>query len=979
MKRKSSEWIRFAARHEKRGLKFESLESRVLLTYLAPEDLAEIPVDQFEDILESLPIAFFEGLDDSNWIFDFLDEDGIYLITDPTSPQTHPTGGLAEPTYDFAFPNFEVNEANSSHVSNEVKVIRTEHTENFSTVNVVLTSQSATAGQDFKQESINVDFNVGETTKFVPIEILGDTDVESDEAIALSFDLVAGGIIGTTNPTSTLTIKDDDSTSAPYSYYEFTQSSFETAEENAAHVTNKVRVTRTGSTENTSSVDVVLYGDSAKGGEDFSAESVTIVFNAGETTKSVPIEILGDTLVESDELINLSFANFSENGIANANNSTSTLTITNDDSATIEIDDVEVIEGHRGVTFTVTLSNAVDTPIVLQANSSDGSARSNRNDFDRFSSPITIAAGTTSQTLTAQVRGDLVGESDESFSLELSSLDARGRDVTLDDPVGVATIVDIPLLFVHDASRLEGDDATTNVLVTAELTKALSADMEVQFSVVPDSANEFDDYVATNGVFTIPAGQTTHKFPVAIVGDESIENDETFTVRIDSFWTSDRVAVHDARSKVTIINDDSLFISEVKVSSTEWTDAFKEYVDPSPANFGYPIPLGAEQLDPLPWAHINQIQLKLSGDISSSFNPWFFGLGGYHIQDYRDHIVSIEYDSDEFTVTITLDTFLGDDQLMLAVNDQLWHATGVRLDGEWTTNQNNKKSGDGIEGGEFEFRFDVLPGDVDQSGTLRFEDGTNALLRQFNDIGSSRYLALADIDGSGTIRADDGVFSIQREITEKPKGIPKSPNLFPMTEVLFFGGIEIIIESYGPIFVNAPSFFFSPGRFCGANENYVDVQDSFFTNDEYFFEIDEHFLESDEYYFDVHDPFLSNDEYLFDIDEHFLDSDEYYFDVHDPFFSNDEYFLDVDEHFFENDEYHFDVHDPFFSNDEYFLDVDNYFLDSDEYYADFQEPFFPSDEYFFGNDDLLFESDEDYLAFLEAPTMDCKQVDEDPE
>ena len=53
--------------------------------------------------------------------------------------------------------------------------------------------------------------------------------------------------------------------------------------------------------------------------------------------------------------------------------------------------------------------------------------------------------------------------------------------------------------------------------------------------------------------------------------------------------------------------------------------------------------IGADQLDPLPWANINQIQLEFNSDISSSFATNLFGLGGFHTADYHSHITSTVY------------------------------------------------------------------------------------------------------------------------------------------------------------------------------------------------------------------------------------------------------------------------------------------------------------------------------------------------
>ena len=222
---------------------------------------------------------------------------------------------------------------------------------------------------------------------------------------------------------------------------------------------------------------------------------------------------------------------------------------------------------------------------------------------------------------------------------------------------------------------------------------------------------------------------------------------------------------------------EGLKINGVKVGSTDWTDTFRMAVDSTGAGFGYPIPTGIPQTAPLPWANINQIQLSFTKDIGNSFDDSLIGLGGFHTADYRPHFSNMTYDSNVFTVTILLDTYLGDDQLVLVASDLLMNASGSSLDGEWITRQSSSESGDGCEGGNFEYRFDVLPGDINQSGAISSNDGFSALRLQSQEVGDPFYLAFADIDGSGRISSNDGFFALARQNTELPKGTPTVPVL----------------------------------------------------------------------------------------------------------------------------------------------------------------------------------------------------------
>ena len=340
------------------------------------------------------------------------------------------------------------------------------------------------------------------------------------------------------------------------------------------------------------------------------------------------------------------------------------------------------------------------------------------------------------------------------------------------------TVIDTtPLLRIDDIFMAEGDESTTIFHVPGSLSKPLDGDLYFEYIVVPGTAAASDDYVTMSGEYSIPAGETSFEFPISVIGDNVPEADETFFVNITFLNNSgsDAYAVADAKSLVTIANDDELSIVGVKVGSTEWTHSFREFIDPSEDDFGYPIPMGANQLAPLPWANINQLQLEFNADIGGSFAENLFGIGGVRTPNYQSYIDTTVYDASAFPVTMTLDTFFGDDQLLLVASDLLTTNSGFALDGEWTTGQTTANSGDGSAGGTFEFRFDVLPGDVNQSGDIRSNDGFTALKLQFQDIGEMFYLPFADIDGSGTIRSNDGFFALARQFTEETKGTPIVP------------------------------------------------------------------------------------------------------------------------------------------------------------------------------------------------------------
>ena len=187
---------------------------------------------------------------------------------------------------------------------------------------------------------------------------------------------------------------DDVVVSLTQADYDFTLATFSDDEGNATNTTNVVMLTRSNGSA-AEDVDVVLTSGGAIAGDDFTAGPVTVSFAVGETTKAVPIELLGDVTVEQDESLTLSLTGFTGSSQVGTANPTATLSIDNDDSATVSISDAMVVEGGN-LEYAVTLSNPVDVDTEVTWSTNDGSATTADNDYTaQTGQTVTIPAGET--------------------------------------------------------------------------------------------------------------------------------------------------------------------------------------------------------------------------------------------------------------------------------------------------------------------------------------------------------------------------------------------------------------------------------------------------------------------------------------------------------------------------------------------------------------------------------------------------------
>ncbi|PZU07238.1 Calx-beta domain-containing protein [Sphingomonas sp.] len=112
------------------------------------------------------------------------------------------------------------------------------------------------------------------------------------------------------------------------------------------------------------SVDYATADGSALAGTDYVATSGTVSFEAGETSKTIAVQILGDTIHEANETFTLNLSNPIGFEVPAA---TATATIVNDDTGPVAIYDIQGL-GHRSLFA----GQTVDTSGVVTAVKSNG-------------------------------------------------------------------------------------------------------------------------------------------------------------------------------------------------------------------------------------------------------------------------------------------------------------------------------------------------------------------------------------------------------------------------------------------------------------------------------------------------------------------------------------------------------------------------------------------------------------------------------
>ena len=348
---------------------------------------------------------------------------------------------------------------------------------------------------------------------------------------------------------------------------------------------NDVTVTETDSGTITATFTVTLHGatgsivtvdyyaeDGTANPDDYNAISTTqLVFNPGDTTRTIAVDVMGDRLDEPNETFFVHLANASNAALLD-NQGRGTIT-DNDVPPALTINDVSINEGHGGTTvfaFIVHLSApALTGGVTFDIATADETAKDNDDYIARMLTNQTIPAGSQDFVFNVTVNGDLNIEPNETFFVDVTNVtgatvsDAQGRGTIQND--------DSPALTIDDVTANEGNSGTT--IFTFTVTSSLPApaggitfDIATEDGTAQDDnpATEDNDYLAQSLTDqTIPEGLTTYTFQVKVNGDTKNEAAcETFFVNIAN---ATNATILDGQGQGAITDDDGakLVISQI--------------------------------------------------------------------------------------------------------------------------------------------------------------------------------------------------------------------------------------------------------------------------------------------------------------------------------------------------------------------------------------------------------------------------------
>jgi Ca2+-binding RTX toxin-like protein len=281
------------------------------------------------------------------------------------------------------------------------------------------------------------------------------------------------------------------------------------------------------SSNSTVTVDYSTANGTALVGTDYAATSGTLTFAAGETVKTVVVDINDDTAAERFErffldLENASGANILDDravAIIGASDATAV------SQPRISVSDMIVGEGDGYVDIVVSLSAPGQNPVSVNFATGNTTAAYG-SDYDYTNGTLNFAVGETTKVVRVQLLDDGVAEALQSFSLNLSSAsnaviaDTSALIGILDDD----SVVDVPRLFVRDAIVDEkAGTASFVVMLGGPAGQSSNGTVTVNYATSNGTATAGSDYVAASGSLVFATGETAKTVVIDLADDAAAE------------------------------------------------------------------------------------------------------------------------------------------------------------------------------------------------------------------------------------------------------------------------------------------------------------------------------------------------------------------------------------------------------------------------------------------------------------------------
>jgi hypothetical protein len=259
---------------------------------------------------------------------------------------------------------------------------------------------------------------------------------------------------------------------------------------------------------------------------DFQALSGTLSFAAGETSKTLRVNLVNNTTRENTEIFWLSLSSPVNATVSQA--LAPALLFDNDATAgtpAVAVSDAVVDEAGHTASFAVWLNKPSTSTVTVSYATADDSALAGQ-DYGANAGVLSFAPGEVAKTVTVNITNDGTAEVDEFFRLVLNS----PGNASIVDGTGIAQIgrndqapVGAPYVTARPIASDESQPVATFVV---QLSAPSTNEVRVNYNLLNGTANynsSAPDFQNNNGTLVFAPGQTTLVVTMPVVDNTTVE------------------------------------------------------------------------------------------------------------------------------------------------------------------------------------------------------------------------------------------------------------------------------------------------------------------------------------------------------------------------------------------------------------------------------------------------------------------------
>ena len=472
-------------------------------------------------------------------------------------------------TVSFGSASYHVTEGNTV----AVKVKLSADPERTVEVPITVTTLAGADSSDYSGVPASVIFNSGDTEKTFDFEAIQDTVDDDGEGVRLTFGTLPARVTSTGPSQAVVSITDDD---VPNITVSFEQDSYSVIEGNSV----TVKVVLSADPERTVTIPVTATGQDGATASDYNVPN-TVVFNSGDTEKTIDFDATQDTVDDDGERVELGFGTSLPTGVSEGPTPETVVSIADDDHPQVtvtfatanytvaESDDPgtpSTTENEVSVTIRLSVDPERTVTIPITATGQDGATASD------YSVPSTVVfnAGDTEKGITFQASPDNVDDDGESVKLGFgSSLPARITAGTPSETTISITDDDVPsvtISFEQDSYTVAEDNS---VVVRVKLSADPERTVTIPLLKVNQDGASSSDYSGVPQDVVFNSSDTEKTFDFSATADDVDDDGES--VRVSFGTLPGQVSAGTYSGTTVSITDDDVPSVTVSFEESSYT------------------------------------------------------------------------------------------------------------------------------------------------------------------------------------------------------------------------------------------------------------------------------------------------------------------------------------------------------------------------------------------------------------------------